>query len=434
MRKLIYVLLGAQIIFWCQESHAQNYSVYNSYYLNPSLYNPAEVCTEYTFVFLNHRQQWMGIDGSPVVTTANFSTMLNESRAGIGAKVSSYKRGIITSTDIMLTYAYGIPISQKNTLYFGLSGGAITNKINADPDDLDDPALINYQANNFQPASNFGMLYRSAAGLNFGVVLPQLFAPKFNLGSFENTSPSPFDNIIVSTYYKRKVEGKIVSRSKKGVRRKVKTQESSAPLEFYLLYKYSKIGTSQFEAMAKLNLSDNFWLGAAYRQAYGFTGSLGFTYNRFLFAYSFEPGNQPEPTFSTGTHEIQLGLRLGEAKKFKRRAPVLRSTLKTTNEQHMARFQQTVEDPDHDEEQQKNQKKYYVVVKAFPDFTAADAYKKKLIEQKYNANVFYYAVDKRYYVHVLESSKQSEANEEARNLKNYTKLKDARVLIVTIKQ
>ena len=74
---------------------------------------------------------------------------------------------------------------------------------------------------------------------------------------------------------------------------------------------------------------------------------------------------------------------------------------------------------------------YYVVINSFSDFTAADDYKKKLIDQKYNADVFYYDKDKKFHVHVLESVKSGDAYEEARNLKAFTKLKTANVLIVT---
>ncbi|MBL7856432.1 MAG: PorP/SprF family type IX secretion system membrane protein [Cyclobacteriaceae bacterium] len=435
MYKVLSLLLFAQIILCCYRGNAQNYPVYNSYYMNPYLYNPAEVATEYTYIFLNHRQQWTGIEGSPSLTTANFNTLLNESKAGIGAKISSYKRGILNSTDITLTYAYGVHVSRKDVLFFGLSGGAITNSIDLTKADPNDPAIQNYLANNFQPVANFGMLYRSASGLNFGVVLPQLFAPKFNSSaSFENTNVTPLDNVIVTAYYRKKVEGKIVSRTKKGVRSKVKTGEGFAPLEFYTMYKFAKAGNSQFEVMAKLNLSQNFWLGAGYRQAYGFTSSLGFAFNKFLLGYSFELGGQPEPGFSQGTHELQLGLKLGEPKKFKREAPVLRSTLKSSAYQHVARFQQSIEDPDQiATDQTKAKKKFYVVIKVFADFNAADAFKRKLIEQKFNANIFYYENDKKYHVHVLETSKQSEAYEEVRNLKNYTKLKEAHVLATTPK-
>jgi hypothetical protein len=78
--------------------------------------------------------------------------------------------------------------------------------------------------------------------------------------------------------------------------------------------------------------------------------------------------------------------------------------------------------------------KYYVVVKVFTDFTAADKYKRELRGEKYNADLFYYEKDRRYYVHVFETNKSAEAHQEARNLKTYTKLKTARVVTIQKKQ
>jgi hypothetical protein len=251
--------------------------------------------------------------------------------------------------------------------------------------------------------------------------------------SFSELTVSPTDNVFFTIYYKRKVESKIVSRNKGGLKQKVKTEEAIAPLEFYFNYKYSKYGNSQFELLAKLNLTQNFWLGGSYRLPYGFTGNLGINIQRFTFGYSYEPGNQPQDGFSQGSHEVILGLKLGQLKKFKRAAPVLRSTLtKTPSEKHTARFQESVEDPDQINQQQGEvKKKYFVVIRVYNDFTAADVYKRKLISDKFNADIFYNPQDKKYYVHVLETLKAAEAHEEVRNLKTYTKLKDARVLIVS---
>jgi type IX secretion system PorP/SprF family membrane protein len=434
MRYFFY--LFSSVLLWCGlTASAQNYPVYNSFYVNPFLYNPAEAATEFTYVYVTHRQQWMGIEGAPTLSTVSFNTLLNETRAGIGAKVTNYKRGLLTTTDFTATYAYGIPISQKNWFFFGLSGGLISNTIDmAKVSDPDDPAIANYLANNMQPIANFGMLVRTASGLNFGVVLPQLFTPGFNSeSSFSNTAVSPIDNIFVTAYYKRKVEGKIVSRRKGGMRSKVKTKESTAPLEFYVNYKYAAAGTNQFEVLGKFNLSENLWLGASYRMPYGFTGNFGLNFQRFTFGYSYEPGSQPETQFSQGTHDVIIGLRLGDQKRYKRVAPLLRSQLKTApGEKHTARFQEGIEDPDNIVQQESvTKKKYYVVISAFADFTQADAAKRKLIGQKFNAEIFYHEKDRKYYVHVLETQKASEANEEVRNLKTYTKLRTARVLTVT---
>lgn len=418
----------------CTHALAQNYPVYNNFFVNPYLYNPAEALTEYTQIYALHRQQWTNIEGAPTVSTLTFNTLMNDSRAGFGGKISSYKRGLLNTTDVSLSYAYGMPVGQKNWLFFGLGGGAISNQIDLTKvTDPNDPALATYAANNLQPTASFGMLYRSGSGLNIGISLPQLFPSVFNSpGSFTNLTVSPADNVFLTIYYKRKMESRVITKSGGGVRRKVKTDEAIAPLEFYLNYKYSKYGNSQFELLGKLNVSQNFWIGASYRLPYGFTGNLGLTIKRFTLGYSYEPGNQPADGFSQGTHEMILGLKLGAPKRFKRAAPVLRSTIINTTEKHTARFQESSSDPSAIAQQDTEaKKKYYVVIKVFNDFTAADVFKRKLLGEKFNAEVFYNPQDKKYYVHVHETLKSAEAYEEVRNLKAHTKLKDARVLIVT---
>lgn len=435
MRIFFYMLIVAQTL-GCSLAIGQNYPVYNSYYINPYLYNPAEAATDYAYVFVNHRQQWTNIEGAPVLTTVNFNTRLDNTRAGIGVKLSSYKRGLLNTSDAMFTYAYGIGLSEKSRLYFALSGGAITNNINMDEADLSDPAVANYLTDNIQPTGNFGLMFRSESGFNFGVALPQLFVPKFNsAASFDNTSISPLDNAIVSAYYRKKLSGKMVNRRRKGVNRKVKTDESYAPLEVYVMYKYAKAGNSQAEALVKLNLSQSFWLGAGYRQAYGLSGSLGLAIGKFLMSYSYEPGSQPEPAFSQGSHEIQLGLRLGDLKSFRKKSPILLSRLRQQAEHRSSRFRQEIPPLNNAIQMTTVEKtKYYVVIKVFSDFKSADNYKQELRGEKYNANVFYYEKDRKYYVHVLETQKSSEAHQEVRNLKTYTKLNSARVLTIAPKK
>lgn len=435
MRNLFYTMITAQVLTTSCVV-AQNFPVYNSYYINPYLYNPAEAASDYTYIFANHRQQWMNIEGAPVVTTMNFNTMLDNSRSAIGVKMSTFKRGLLNTSDVTLTYAYGISLSQNSSVYFALSGGAITNNINLDEADPSDPVVTHYLADNIQPAGNFGMILKSGSGLNFGVALPQLFTPKFNsAASFENTAVSPIDNVIISAYYRKKLSGKMVNKRKRGVNRKVKSDESYAPLEFYALYKYAKAGNSQVEAMIKLNLSDHFWLGGAYRQSYGMSGSMGIAIKKFLLSYTYEPGNQPEPAFSQGTHEIQLGLKLGARKTFRKKLPQLRSRLGQQPQVRSPRFKQEI--PPLNSTIQRTTvaaTKYYVVVKVFADFTSADKYKLELRREKFNAELFYYEKDRKYYVHVFETEKSAEAHQEARNLKAYTKLKAARVQAIEKKK
>lgn len=440
MHKPFNVLVLLSLVICFHQLNGQNYPVYNNFYINPYVYNPAEVATENTYIFINHKRQWMGLPGAPVFTTLSFNTLLNHKKSGIGVKASNYERGILTSTDLSFTYAHGILLNkQKSRFFFGMSAGAVTNSIdvdqlsNEDLNFLGDPAISGYLANNIQPAASVGMLFKGASGVNIGLVLPQLFRPYFNAPQhFDASSFSPIDNAIVSFYYKRIVDGKLVHRKKRGVRAKVKTADHSAPVEFYAFYKYNSQATGQLESVLKFNLSSNFYLAGGYRLSYGFTAGTGFNLGNFILGYSYEPGNQPQDGFSRGTHELLLGLKLGKPKVFKHTTPLIRSMIKTTpEEQHHARFQQTQEDPTVvDGTDQQQTKKYYVVLRGFGDFTSADTYKKKIQEQKFNADIFYHEKEKKFYVFVFQTTKPHEAQEEARNLKNYTKLKEARVLEV----
>jgi type IX secretion system PorP/SprF family membrane protein len=433
------LLLSQALIFCCLHTFGQNFPVYNSYTTNHYLYNPAEAASDFTYIFINHRQQWLGINGSPVISTVNFNTLLDQTRLGIGAKISSYKRGLLTTSDVQGTFAYGIPLTKNNAIYFGLSGGVISNSLDqnkiADPTD---PAIANYLNNNLYPVGSAGVVYKLNSGLNLGVSMPQFIAQKAIMNEASSSvSFSPFNHIIVSAYYRKKVEGKLVSRTVKGMKTRAKTQGGYAPLEFYFNYKYTAIQPSQFELLAKLNLSQSFWVAAGYRQQYGVIASTGLAIKSFLLSYSYEPGGAPEKGFSTGTHEIQLGLRIGDEKRLLRKAPVLQSMLRTTTttkEHHDTRLKHSVSDPEKEEERELKEhdekRKFLVVIHSTTDFGQAEEFKKKLIAQKFNAEIYYYKKDKHFYVHVLQSMKQHEAHEEVRNLKNYTKLKEARVVTI----
>ncbi len=412
----------------------QNYPIYNAVYANPFLYNPAAAASEETMLFVHHRQQWLGIEGAPVISAFSINSLIENKRYGLGVKASSFQRSLLTTNDVSFSYAYGIPLNKTSQFYFGMSVGAMTNTLDiSKATDPNDPAFANYQDNNLQASGSFGMLYKSTSGLSFGLALPQLFAPGFLNPSFSVISPQPFDQAIASLGYRKKLEGKLATKKVRGMKTRVKGKEMYAPLEFYLLYRYAAYQENQFEVATKLNLTQSFWLGASYRQNYGLTGSTGFQIKKLSLGYFYELGSQPEAGFSQGSHEVFASLRLGDLKKFKRPAPVLRSTLITAKStQHHARFQHQADDPEKllNAETPESKRVYYVVVRSFSEFPAADVYKNKLISEKYNADIFYYPKDKKYHVHIYSTSKSSEAYDEVRNLKNFTKIKDARVLVV----
>lgn len=434
MTKQLGVFLFFLFAFSCIQLQAQNYSLYDSYYINPYLYNPAEAASNYTYAFANYRKQWLNIEGAPTLATLNFNTLLDQKRAGIGVKLSSYNRGLLNTSEALVTYSYGVPFNPKNILYFGISGGGSSTSIDqskvnaANPDD----AALTY-ASGFQPSANFGLRFASESGINLGFVLPQLFGNNYLENQPSQKGFSPINNMLFTFSFKKQMDE--IKKKKKVYHYSKKAKQKSsaphyAPLEFYALYRYSAAGNNQYEVTAKLNLSDNFWLSVGYRQQYGFIPSLGFAANRFILCYSYEPGTQPEKGFSSGSHELQIGLRLGKEKKFRFNVPVLRSMNASTGPvTHEARFRERTTDQEENVKVE-DRKRYYVYIKEFTEFDKAEDYKKKLIAQKYNGQIFFYPKNKRYYVYTFETIKVSEATEEVKALKTFTKLKDAKILTI----
>ncbi len=425
----IAVIFPLLIILGWHQLPAQNYSLYNSFYINPYLYNPAEAASNQGYAFANYRKQWLNVEGAPALATLNYNTLIDHSRSGFGVKLTSYNRGLLNTSEALVTYAYGVPLNLNNILYFGISGGASSNTIDVNKaSDPSDPALANYPTG-IKPSANFGMRWASSSGISLGAVLPQLLGNVYPSNQLSKNGFTPFENMMFTFSYRKEVENKIVKKSYRSFRTKPKSVARYAPLELYGLYKYSSLLNSQYEVVAKYNLTDNFWMGLGYRQNYGVIPSFGFSWDQFIFCYSYEPGIQPEKGFSSGSHEIQLGLRLGKAKSFKFKEPALRSTLKTQVVHHEARFKERTTDQE-EAYRPEDKKRFYVYVKSFNDFNLAEDFKKKLISQKYNGQIYYYPKNKQYYVFTFETTKVAEANEEVKNLKTYTKLKEVKVLTI----
>jgi type IX secretion system PorP/SprF family membrane protein len=425
--KIAVILPLILLLSWCQ-LRAQNYSVYNSFYINPYLYNPAEASANSAYVFANYRKQWLNVEGAPTTATLNYNTLIDHTRSGVGVKLSSYSRGLLNTSEALITYSYGVPFNQNNVLYFGISGGASSNMLDVNKaSDPNDPALATYPTG-VKPSANFGMRWASSSGVSLGAALPQLFGEVYSTNQPSTSGLAPFDNMLFTFSYRREVQ-KTINRSRRPGQRKPQLTTHYAPLELYAVYKYSALLSKQYEVVAKYNLSDNVWLGLGYRQSYGVIPSLGFLWDHLIFCYSYEPGIQPEKGFSTGSHEVQIGLRLGGEKNFKFKEPQLHSTLKVDAVHHDPRFKERTADME-EAYRPEEKRRFYVYLKSFADFDHAEEFKKKLISQKYNGQIFFHPKTKLYYVFTFETLKVSEANEEVKKLKTYTKLKEAKVLTV----
>jgi len=428
-----FYILSILIVVSTINLTAQDIPVYNHFYTNPYLLNPAETASDEFLSFTaNHRQQWRGVEGAPIVSTFTFQTPFDYKKWALGVNIRNFTRGLITTNDLMVTYAYTVYLTKETTFHFGLSGGLTSNSLNLDDiEDLDDPVLAEFQNDNIQPAANFGMKLKSPSGLNLGIALPRLFKPKYiNQQDFESYDFSPFDQVVVMGYFKRPLDKKIVTRRRGGMLRRVEIEDAYAPLQLYALYKYSAITESRVEFLATLHLSEMLWVGAAYRLSNGPAGLLGLKFGGFSFSYAYEPSSKVVSGFEQGTHEVQLRLTIGDKKKLERTKPILRTIQKT--ESHQARFSKdNVQTGGSDDSKKVEGKKFYVVIKEFRDFNSADDFVRKVKEeQNIDTDIFYNKNNRKFYIYIFETGSSREANKEKRAVEELTKFKKVKIIIV----
>lgn len=305
----VFILL--LVIADIPEVFAQNYSLYDGYFINPYIYNPAAAASSRAQVYAGYRKQWFGISGAPTVFTLTGSTLIDGSRAGVGIKVSSISRGFLNTTDASVSYAYGVPLTQKSKFFFGLSGGLLSNTINlSDITNVSDPALGTLTSS-LIPSASFGMLLTSGSGVNLGVTLPKLITDQ-QLNS--KYSFSYFDNAVFTASFSKwdpnpkvikKGKGRTIGKSKKN---------TNIPLELFSIYRYSAYGSS-IEATAKYNFNQYIWISAGYRQYTGLIPGIGINANDFSFSYFYEPGIGGDMPLKT--HDVLLSLRFGKVNKFR---------------------------------------------------------------------------------------------------------------------
>lgn len=382
-------------------------------------------------VYVNHRQQWREVEGAPVLSTLSFHMPINKSNTIVGMNVSSFKRGLINTLNAQLIYGYALPLADESSLRFAFSAGLINNSVDISKvDNPDDPALLTFMNNNNQLAGKFGVKYQSN-GINFGLVLPQLFSPDFvNASSFESFEINPFDEILVMAYYKKRVDSYFKSKKRGRARMTKKVEAQYAPLELHFLYRYSKAGNSQIEALAKLNLTQSIWIGASYRQSYGLTGNFGLKYNDFEFAYAYEPASKLVLGPINGSHEIQLAYKIGKIvkpKSKKTKVKVAPSKVMPKNNGHKARYQASDNKGYKNANQNLDGKRFLISVKTFKEFGQADTYQIYLKKRKYEANIYFDKKAGIYHVYIQEYGKMKDAKKELKRFTSNRLFRKARI-------
>ena len=311
---------------------------FSQYIMNNFIINPAVAGIEnYWDMKASHRIQWVGLQDAPVTsyvtihgpfkksaygreTPTTFHADGNNPRGqsywdeytkaephlGFGATFVSDKTGPLTTNNASASLAYHFGISPKTSLSIGLSFGFNQLTINNEAlrfSDKNDPVLYseisNDLFNKMNPDAAAGVwLYSSDYFV--GVSAQQLLGSKVD-----------FYNNTQDTLKRTTGPGILVPHifATAGVRMFLSEDWSFLPSLTLRVVNPLPTGV---DLNTKFQYKDLFWFGAGYRYQDGFNGMVGMNIsNTFNIGYSYDVTTSQLNTVSKGTHELLIGLLIG---------------------------------------------------------------------------------------------------------------------------
>ncbi len=316
MKKIAYLY-----IVWTIASlvnvDAQQSPVFSQYLVNKFLINPAVAGgSGISTVNLVARQQYLGFKNAPRTFALSAQTrLMNDSyimralkvrknpnqasritNVGLGANMYSDRNGIVNKTGIQLTYAYHINFNNRFQLSMGLSGSVFQYKLDDDGayiHDSADPLLTGNKKQFWVPDATAGV-YVTDDRFFAGFSLTDLFGSTLKLGSDPLS-----DNFRTARNYNTMA----------GYRFSLDENFLLEPSVFVRATKYEV----QTDFSTRLFFQDEYWLGVAYRTNKTLISMVGVSVDMFYFGYAYDASLGSIRNYSSGSHELVMGLKFGSS-------------------------------------------------------------------------------------------------------------------------
>ena len=313
--------------------YAQQQPHYTQYVLNTFIINPAVAGIEnYWDLKASHRHQWAGLNGGPVTTYLTVHGPLHKtdypqasatgfnpsgenprgkaywesyttppSHAGAGFTLLNDKTGPLNRFSASVAYAHHIGIAPGVNLSAGVSAGVQRISLDAAAlalQDPSDPAIAGSTTlDRWRPEVNAGIYLYSAqyfAGLSAQNIIPAEIG--FDEGKVKGDS-----------VYRGKLVPHLFATA--GYRLWVNDDVSVLPS---VMIKFITALPVSVDVNTKMQYRDVLWVGASYRHKDGIAAMMGINVSStFNISYAYDYTTSSLSTVSRGTHEIVIGLLLG---------------------------------------------------------------------------------------------------------------------------
>lgn len=294
MKKTTLHIVSALLLF-ASPLAAQQLPHYSQYVLNEYVLNPAAGGRNPYFTGLSsNRYQWGGITDAPRTYILSLNGPLKYRNMGIGGQLFTDNVGPTRRTGFYLSYSYHAPLTQKLKLSFGLQAGVLQFMIDGHKIQLHDPGdnvLINGLQTVLTPDFSGGIMLHNDK-FWVGASAMQLQQNKLKFFNYMSATTS-----VMSRHYFAMAGYRF-------------NAGDDFVVEPSTLVKYVAPVPVQFDAGVRVIYKKKVWLGGAYRHLDAITANFGFWYRENLmlsYAYDFTTTNLRN--YSTGTHELMIGIR-----------------------------------------------------------------------------------------------------------------------------
>lgn len=292
LSSLTILLLGPGTGLFAQQIQYNNQYLINRFSLSPAYAGSSG----YFEGFANYRKSWVGVTGSPEIRGLNVNTAIM-GNMGVGGVIHSEQTGIFRNTSVSLSYAYHLKVNDAHTVSFGLSAGALDNRIDLSGSkslNSNDPLITsNQNVRTMVFNANFGVLYRFK-GLQVGVALPQLV-------------PSKAKN-DAGTLYTLKMHNLVNLSYRYDINK-------DWQVEPVVVLRKTAATDLFYEAAAIGKYKEMVFAGLTYRKGSSMALTVGGElYDRITGSYSYEFAGGGMMAQSSGSHEITLGYLIGKNK------------------------------------------------------------------------------------------------------------------------
>jgi type IX secretion system PorP/SprF family membrane protein len=295
--KILKNILQLFIVIIPMVCNAQQLPIFNHYYNNPILYNPAETGTGFfSKGFIHNRKQWAGIQGAPETYLISVDGPVDNGKIGLGGLLFNDNLGIINKTGAYGSYRYKVKINQAHIINFGASLGYLQNTIAFDKirvEEITENTLLNNVEKRSTLDAGIGILY-NYQDIKIGLASYQLFNPQL---TYANTSDFTSLNYRLIRHYQMNIAY-------------TKPLSKNVSLDPAIFLRGAQGMPLQTDVRVYANYDHRLWCGIGYQHNYGVGLSIGsIVYKTIIIGYAYEiPTNSIGP-FQRGTHEIMLGYR-----------------------------------------------------------------------------------------------------------------------------